>query len=51
MDRALVDAFCKLAKADLQSDPEPITETGKRYRSVTWCSSDKFLLMQSWTNG
>jgi len=32
-----------------RSDPEPVTS--KRYHSVTWCSTDRFLLMHSWTNG
>ncbi len=45
----MVDAFCKLAGAELLSDPEPVSS--KRYRSVTWCSTDSFLLMDSWSNG
>ena len=49
MDRTLVDIFCDMAKAELKSDPEPVSS--KRYRSVTWCTSDEALLMHSWTNG
>ena len=41
--------FCKLAGAEFMADPEP--PTSRCYMSVTWCSTDKFLLMQSWTNG
>jgi len=45
----MVDALCGLIGAELLSDPEPVTS--KRYRSVTWCSTDRVLLMDSWSNG
>ena len=41
--------FCKLAGAEFRADPEPATS--RCYQSVIWCSTDKFLLMMSWTNG
>jgi hypothetical protein len=44
-----VIGFCKLAGAEFMADPEPVTS--RCYKSVTWCMTDKFLLMQSWTNG
>ena len=49
IERNTVDDLCVLAGAELQSDPEPQRST--RYQSVSWCSTDKFLIMQSWTNG
>ena len=49
VDRTLVDNFCKLAHATLESEPE--SPGSKRYKSVTWCMTDRFLLMHSWTNG
>ena len=44
-----MDNFCNLARGNLESDPEPVTS--KRYQSVTWCTTDKALMMHSWTNG
>ena len=49
VDRGTLDKVCELAEAEVKADPEPVTS--KRYRSVSWCSTDKFLLMHSWTNG
>ena len=51
IDANMLGSICFQAGAKIRAEPGPEPDRMKRYVSTSWCSTPRFLLLHSWTNG